>query len=96
MPCGILALLTLPSDMRPVVFVREQLPRLPPPYQSRSRDLPATVTCAAQVGSHSTDEWRGSDIRCDQDGGSERDRSTQLAAVVHRPEQRWHTAGHGV
>jgi hypothetical protein len=82
--------------MRAVSILGKQLPRISSPYQSRTRYLPATFTCAAQVRSRSPNKRRGPHLRCDQDGGGQCYRSTQLAVVVYCAQQRRHSAGHGL
>jgi hypothetical protein len=68
--------LTYDSNMRSVSVLGKQLSRISSADQSRTRYLPAAVTCAAQVGSHSSNKRGGPDLRCVKDGGSQRDRST--------------------
>lgn len=41
--CTLLSTLTSHSDMRPFRLIREQLPHLSSPHQSRTRYLPASV-----------------------------------------------------
>jgi len=57
-----LSTLTDHSHMRPFRLLREQLPHLPSPHQSCTRYLPASVPCATQIGSHSSDQRRNPDI----------------------------------